>query len=78
MYDGVDYDGTIRLLELDEVPQEFLEEFNSGKCILDLCIEVLFHWNFSPQIQSLQHQQFVDQSQRQAQSWFTIQSIAEI
>lgn len=67
MCDGVDYDGTIRLLELAQVPQEFSEEFNSGRCILDSCLAVLFHWNFSPQIQNLQHQQSVDQSQRQAQ-----------
>ena len=36
MCDGPDYDGTIRLLELAEVPQEFLEEFNSGRCVLDV------------------------------------------
>lgn len=36
MRDGVDYDGTIRLLELAQVPQEFLEEFNSGKYMSDL------------------------------------------
>lgn len=64
MCDGIDYDGTVRLLELAEVPQEFLEEFNSGRFILDLCLEVIFHWNSSPQIQNLQHQQSVDQSQR--------------
>ena len=55
MYDAVDYDGAIRLLELDEVPQEFLEEFNSGKCTLDLYRSVI-SLEFSPQIQSLQHQ----------------------
>ena len=56
MCDGVDHDGTIRLLELAQVPQEFLEEFNSGRCILDWCLAVLFHWYFSPQVQNLQHQ----------------------
>lgn len=68
MCDGVDHDGTIRLLELAQVPQEFSEEFNSGRCILNLRLAVLFHWNFSPQVQNLQHQQSVDQSQRQAQT----------
>lgn len=42
MCDGVDYDGTIRLLELAEVPQEFLEEFNSGRCNLDLFSSVCY------------------------------------
>lgn len=41
MCDGADYDGTIRLLELAEVPQEFLEEFNSGRSVLDLLRSVI-------------------------------------
>jgi hypothetical protein len=62
MYDGVDYDGTVRLLELAEVPPEFSEEFNSGRCLGLVFRNVISDWYPSPQIQDLQHQQSVDQS----------------
>jgi len=46
MFDGVDYDGTIRLLELAQVPQEFSEEFNSGRVNLGLlCWPMVILWN---------------------------------
>jgi len=50
----IDYEGSIRLLEIAQVPSEHVEDFKSGRCLIySHSLETdMFS---SPQIQDLQH-----------------------
>jgi hypothetical protein len=71
----IDYEGSIRLLEIAQVPSEHTEEFKSGLCAHQVARGMpLTPLPRSPQIQDLQHQQPMDQPQR-LERCFPISSI---
>ena len=55
----IDYEGSIRLLEIAQVPSEHAEEFKSGTYHKPLLLGSTTHNSFSSQVQDLQHQQLV-------------------
>ncbi len=59
----IDYEGTVRLLEIAQVPSEHVEDFKASKC-LDLLVAFkgfcLMFYLFSSQIQDFQYEQPVD------------------
>src|SRR4051812_34104975 len=63
----IDYEGTVRLLEIAQVPSEHVEDFKSSSFPLSFAVLTYQHlWSIftSPQVQNLQYQQLVDQSER--------------
>jgi hypothetical protein len=74
----IDYDGSIRLLEIAQVPSEHVEDFKSGVYLVFFWMgrfQELLHVDSSPQVQDLQHEQFVDQLER---SVFVLSANVEI
>jgi UDP-N-acetylglucosamine pyrophosphorylase len=60
----VDYDGSIRLLEIAQVPSEHVEDFKSGKPPKFIYNALISNFFFSsPQVQDLQYQQPMAQPQ---------------
>ena len=57
----IDYEGSIRLLEVAQVPNEHVEDFKSGEYPLCLLPVSASEFVFSTQVQDLQHEQPVDQ-----------------
>ena len=59
----IDYEGQIRLLEVAQVPNEHIEDFKSG---MSQCYQPglgCANTTCSSQVQNLQHEQHLDQSQ---------------
>lgn len=59
----IDYEGTVRLLEIAQVPSEHVEDFKASALSFVYLSSVIFDsaLSLSSQVQDLQHQQLVDQ-----------------